>query len=214
MKRPPLIATMLVTLAIAAMIALGVWQLERRAEKAAARARQAEAANGPAIAFPALAEGEAYLFRRAGAMCLAPVAWERSAGHARDGSTGWRIIAVCRRQGLEGPPLRIELGIAADPRSTPVWRGGRVTGRITQAPGGPSWVARLFGARSTVPLMLVADAPPVAGLKPSAPPDPASVTDNHLAYAVQWFLFAGIAGVIYLLALRQRSRRATARERV
>ncbi len=28
--------------------------------------------------------------------------------------------------------------------------------------------------------------------------------NNHLAYAVQWFLFAAIAGAIYVLALRRR----------
>jgi len=30
------------------------------------------------------------------------------------------------------------------------------------------------------------------------------IPNNHLAYAVQWFLFAGIAGVIYALALKRR----------
>jgi surfeit locus 1 family protein len=32
------------------------------------------------------------------------------------------------------------------------------------------------------------------------------VPNNHLAYAVQWFLFAGVAAVIYALALRRRTR--------
>jgi surfeit locus 1 family protein len=30
-----------------------------------------------------------------------------------------------------------------------------------------------------------------------------------MAYAIQWFLFAGVAAVIYLLALRKRGREAT-----
>jgi surfeit locus 1 family protein len=41
----------------------------------------------------------------------------------------------------------------------------------------------------------------------SAPPSPDNIPNNHLSYAVQWFLFAGIAGVIYALALRQRWRK-------
>jgi surfeit locus 1 family protein len=30
------------------------------------------------------------------------------------------------------------------------------------------------------------------------------VPNNHLSYAVQWFLFAAIASVIYVLAVRRR----------
>ena len=37
-------------------------------------------------------------------------------------------------------------------------------------------------------------------------PDLASVPNNHFAYAIQWFLFAGIALLIYGLALRKRLR--------
>jgi surfeit locus 1 family protein len=51
--------------------------------------------------------------------------------------------------------------------------------------------------------MIVADAPP-AGMRAVAQPDPKSVTNNHLSYAVQWFFFAAAALVIYLLALRRR----------
>jgi surfeit locus 1 family protein len=44
------------------------------------------------------------------------------------------------------------------------------------------------------------------GLKPSPLPDPSSVPNNHLSYAVQWFIFAAIALIIYGLALRKRWR--------
>jgi cytochrome oxidase assembly protein ShyY1 len=50
---------------------------------------------------------------------------------------------------------------------------------------------------------LVAD-PPLAGLAANARPDPSDIPNNHLSYAVQWFLFAVTALVIYLLALRKR----------
>jgi surfeit locus 1 family protein len=51
--------------------------------------------------------------------------------------------------------------------------------------------------------MLVADVP-APGLAASTPPDPAAIPNNHLAYAVQWFVFAGVALLIYGLALRRR----------
>jgi surfeit locus 1 family protein len=51
--------------------------------------------------------------------------------------------------------------------------------------------------------MLIA-AEPVAGLAANPAPDLKSVPNNHLAYAVQWFLFAGVAVVIYILALRRK----------
>ena len=54
--------------------------------------------------------------------------------------------------------------------------------------------------------MLIAGEP-VPGLKPLAPPNVADVPNNHLAYAVQWFFFAGIAAIIYVLALRKRKPR-------
>jgi surfeit locus 1 family protein len=37
-----------------------------------------------------------------------------------------------------------------------------------------------------------------------ARPDPRDIPNNHLAYAVQWFLFATVAAVIYALALAKR----------
>jgi cytochrome oxidase assembly protein ShyY1 len=52
-------------------------------------------------------------------------------------------------------------------------------------------------------MRLVADGA-APGLEPSALPSPRSIPNNHLFYAVQWFAFAGIALVIYMLALRKR----------
>jgi surfeit locus 1 family protein len=60
-------------------------------------------------------------------------------------------------------------------------------------------------ARSRPARAAVAD-PPLAGLAANARPDPADIPNNHWSYAVQWFLFAGTALVIYALALRKRLR--------
>jgi cytochrome oxidase assembly protein ShyY1 len=56
-------------------------------------------------------------------------------------------------------------------------------------------------------MRLVAATAP-AGLEASAPPAIDEIPNNHRAYAVQWFAFAGIALLIYGLALKQRGRRA------
>ena len=52
-------------------------------------------------------------------------------------------------------------------------------------------------------MRLVADGA-APGLQPSARPSIESIPNNHRGYAVQWFLFAATAIVIYLLALRRR----------
>ena len=68
MRRVPGIATTLVLAAVAAMIALGFWQLQRRQEKLALLALYAGNQHRPAIAMPAVAD-DAALFRRAAATC-------------------------------------------------------------------------------------------------------------------------------------------------
>ena len=55
--------------------------------------------------------------------------------------------------------------------------------------------------------MRLVAATPGPGLSASAPPSPVTIPNNHLSYAIQWFLFAGIALVIYVLALRGRRRK-------
>ena len=204
MKRLPLIPTVLVGLAVAAMIGLGLWQLlDRRPAKQALLARLADNPSKPPISFPRPGvDPEPLLFRRTSAYCLQPVAWTRVGGASVDGTTGYRQIAQCRT-GAEGPGFSVDLGVAVDPRAQATWRGGEVTGWLTHAPDSTSMIGRLFGRGGTPGLMIVADRP-APGLKPSRPPSPQSISNNHLAYAVQWFLFAAAAGVIYLLALRRR----------
>ena len=80
---------------------------------------------------------------------------------------------------------------------------GAVTGWISHAPDATPLIARLFAAPKAQQLLLVAERP-VAGLTANRQPDIGQVPNNHLAYGVQWFLFAGVAAVIYVLALRRR----------
>lgn len=203
MKRVPVFATLLVVVAIAAMIALGVWQLQRRAEKAAMLAHYARNVTLPPVAFPRNPVGDGLLFRRATATCAGPVSFAIEGGRNARGGTGWRQIAQCR-SGAGGPGFAVQLGFGPDPHAKPTWQGGAVTGYISHAPDHEPLIAGMFGNAAPKLLMLVAD-PPVAGLDPNPQPDLSAVPNNHLAYAVQWFVFAAIAAIIYALALGRRA---------
>jgi surfeit locus 1 family protein len=203
MKRVPVIPTLLVGLAIVAMIALGVWQLQRRAEKEALLARYARNVTLPPMAFPRIPDDSTLLFRRASAFCLQPVSFAIEGGRNARGGTGWRQIAQCRT-GAEGPGFAVQIGFGKDPHAKPDWKGGPVRGYITYALDHEPLIAALVGNGAPRMLMLVAD-PPAPGLDPNPGPDLAAVPNNHLAYAVQWFVFAALAAIIYALALRRRT---------
>lgn len=204
--RWPLLPTLLVAAAVAAMIGLGVWQLQRRAEKEALLARLSANPALPAIAWPRPGtDAEPLLFRKTGAFCLEPVAWQRTGGTGVNGTRGWRQIATCRT-GAEGPGVKVDIGVSPDAKAKPAWRGGEVTGTLAHAPAATAGLAGFFGHRAPE-YMIVVDRP-VAGLDPSRAPSVETISNNHLFYAIQWFFFAAAAAVIYVLALRRRSRRA------
>ena len=185
----PIIPTIIVGLAVATMVALGVWQLQRRDQKEALLATYAAAANRPPIGWPSIPPKEPLpLFRAATGNCLGVTGFRTAAGQNLRGEPGFVVIADCRT-GAEGPGMAVELGWTKDPNAGRTYRGGLVSGTI--APD-----------RNNRMRLVAATAGP--GLEPSAPPSTDTIPNNHLSYAVQWFLFAAIALVIYVLALRQR----------
>ena len=145
----------------------------------------------PPIAYPAgLTPGEPPLFRWATGFCLKPISKRAVAGANRRGETGYVHIVTCST-GAEGPGMSVELGWSKDPNASWQWAGGPVTGMIA-----PDREHRIR--------LVAASAPP--GLEPSAQPSLESIPNNHRLYAIQWFLFAGIALIIYVLAVRKRLR--------
>jgi hypothetical protein len=96
-----------------------------------------------------------------------------------------RLAAIFNVRPLSKADWLVVLGWSRLPMAAGGWSGGEVRGVI--APG-PRLVA----------------SPPLAGLEANAMPDPADIPNNHFAYAVQWFVFAATALVIYGLALRKR----------
>jgi surfeit locus 1 family protein len=184
-----------VAAAVLAMIGLGIWQLQRAEEKAALLARYEAARGLPPVAFPTIPMGEDLpLFRQAAGHCLRVLARRTAAGQNRKGETGFLHIAQCG-SGAEGPGIAVEMGWSKDPNAGAGWKGGEVRGIIA-----PDRMSRMRLVSSTG----------LAGLEASAPPSPATIPNNHLFYAVQWFLFAAIAALIYVLALKKHWRREDA----
>ncbi len=180
----PIISTLVVLLAIGIMLRLGFWQLDRMHEKEALLASYA-GAQGMSSEAPwphNEAEADQRLYRRATLDCARVTHISTMAGQNAADDSGIAHIAECRL--ADGGAARIVLGWSRDPRLAE-WRGGKVSGVI--APG-PRLVA----------------SPPLAGLEANKVPDPSGLPNNHFAYAVQWFLFAGVALVIYALAVRKR----------
>ena len=191
MKRLPVIPTVIVLVAAAVMVALGVWQLQRMEEKEALLAHYEEARRlSSAVPFPRDADAVPLaLYRASEVDCMKVVARRSVPGRSAQGQTGLAQVVRCRLAG--GGEADIALGFSVDPAPAR-WDGGTVSGFL--APNGRE--AKLVAA------------PPQAGLAALAQPDPSTIPNNHLAYAVQWFFFAATALVIYLLALRRRARAA------
>ena len=195
MKRVPIFASLVVAAAVATMIALGIWQIERAHWKEGLLAQYHSAQKLPPIAFPtAPLKGQPPLFRWATGNCLRPVGHRAIAGENRSGEPGYVHIVHCAT-GAEGPGMAVEIGWSRDPNASFDWAGGPVTGIIVPD--------RLQKIR-----LVAASAP--AGLQPSAVPTAESAVQvtpaGHRFYAFQWFAFAAIALVIYVLALRKRTR--------
>lgn len=195
MRRLPILPTAIVALAVPVLVMLGVWQLERAEWKEEMLERLAANAQAPATSPPAdlTARRDEFSFRRVRTTCSEVRPWSPSAARSVEGRAGYRQQILCREG--QGEPLLVSLGVAANPAL-----------KVLPAPGavftGPL-VPRSGRSPADPPFVLIAESP-VAPLVAEAPPTIAGIPNNHRAYAVQWFLFAGILVVIYGLWLRQR----------
>ena len=193
-RRLPLVPTIIVAVAVAVMIGLGVWQLQRARLHQVELARYASASRLPPIAFPTAPVGDdqSLMYRYATANCLRVTGKRTSVGENRTGEPGFVIILDCAT-GAEGPGMSVEVGWSKNPNATTPWKGGLVSGVIV-----PDDKSRF---------RLVA-AGAVPGLEPSAEPTPTVKISpaRNRGYAATWFSFAAIALIIYGLAVRKRMR--------
>lgn len=168
------------------MVWLGVWQLRRLHEKEALLARyQAGHVLTAEVPWPATEQAaQLALYRHARLLCVRVVERRGIAGRNAKGRAGLGHYAKCVLP--DGSQASVVMGWSRDPSTEGNWGGGEVRGIIAPGP------------------RLVAD-PPLGGLEANERPDPSEIPNNHLAYAVQWFLFAATALVIYAVALGRRS---------
>ena len=193
MTRPiPIVPTIVVAAAVAVMIGLGIWQLQRATLHQAELASYASSTRLPPIAFPVapVKDARSLMYRYATANCLRVTGRRTSVGENRAREPGFAIILDCAT-GAEGPGMSVEVGWSKNPNATTPWKGGLVSGVIV--PDGRSRF-RLVAAGA------------VPGLEPSAQPTPSVKISpaRNRGYAATWFSFAAIALIIYGLAVRKR----------
>lgn len=188
-RKLPVVPTLVVAIAAATMVVLGFWQLQRKEWKEGLLARyQAAQSLSAAVPWPVdPADYDGALYRRSRLDCDRVVANESIAGRSAEGEVGWAHVARCELDGGGAADVAYGWSREAEPAA---WSGGEVAGFVAPAGEGVRLVA----------------SPPQAGLQPLAAPDPEELPNNHLSYAVQWFLFALTAVVIYALALRKRAK--------
>lgn len=199
MRRLPIVPTLVVAAAAALMVALGIWQLHRATWKERLLADYAANATLPPVDLdPLIANGRAadvpLAFRRALVTCHARNAVpEARGGRSVRREAGYSYLVPCRpgAAGFAGR-LMVNAGWTALPlHGARLSVEGLVAGRIGSVSDGRPII-----------LASAAAAPPLAA--PSAPATIDEIPNNHLSYAVQWFVFAVLAVTIYLLALRRR----------
>ena len=194
MKKLPLIPTLLVALAVVAMIGAGFWQLDHWHKHLALKERYEEARVAPPIAFPAhpsAQDRDTYLFRKSSGYCAYVLGWSATAGRNLKGEGGYRHVASCFMGDADAAPMAVDIGWSRSP-DNPQWQGGQVNGVIS-------------GDNDNIIRLVADEAAP--GLEVSAPPSDDSIPHaNSLGYTYQWFAFAVIALFIYILALRKRAR--------
>jgi len=203
MRRVPVLPSLVVALAVAAMIGLGFWQLERaRWKKALLASYHAGEKAPPLYGLPAGMNTDDLAFRRTHVVCRITTAATNIGGTDTAGRTGFRNIVGCGL--IDGRVIMADLGwnpVGAKPSLPAIGQRIEAGGRLI--PDGVLARRVLGETPGATPLLLVVDGA-VPGLAPSVPPSIESIPNNHLSYAVQWFLFAAVAGVIYVLALRKR----------
>jgi surfeit locus 1 family protein len=198
MRRLPVLPTIVVAGAVAVMIALGVWQLQRAAWKERLLAQYAGAASLPVVDLDPLLDGHGPVpplsFRRVLITCAArDAAPDIRAGRSAADVPGQVYVIPCRpgAAGLAGR-IRVNAGWANRPDAVErLSLSGIVAGHLGPVEGdGP---VTLTAATASPPLVR------------SQPTSIDNIPNNHLLYALQWFFFAAAALVIYLLALRKRN---------
>lgn len=199
MKRLPILPTLVVALAVAAMIALGLWQMRRAEWKDRLLAEHARAEMLPALDLDPLLDGNGPLpplsFRKVLVSCRAENATPDLRGGRSLGDAGGYTYRVPCRPGADGLAGRLIVNAGWTPlpdNDRRITLDGIVAGRL--------------GAVGEDGPILITAATATPPLQPSRPPRIEDIPNNHRGYVVTWFGLAIAAAIIYLIALRRRRR--------
>lgn len=231
-RRFPVGLTLATAVALAILLALGTWQLQRLGWKRELLDRIEALQSAPARpigpVLDALARGEDADFTRVTATCpgISTGPFVELYG-LREGQAGSRLISACRVHSLRYRTILVDRGFVADTISArpPVQASDtptQVTGILRTPeprntftpPNRPErWfsrdvagMARVLGAERPAPVMLMAESSTNPEWKALIPaPLPAQISNRHLEYAVTWYgLAAALLGVYAAMLFRRR----------
>jgi surfeit locus 1 family protein len=232
-RRLPIALTIVTALALALLVGLGVWQLQRLAWKEDLLARVAALQAAPARPLlPILRRGGDMDYVRANTTCAGLSTAPFIELYAiRDGQAGARLISACATGDPARPTILVDRGfvidtVSARPRVDAAdHRPFAITG-ILRAPDKPSlfaakndaaggrWYFRDIAAMTAAlkapapaaPVFLMAETatnPEFAALVPA--PVPVDIPNRHLEYALTWFgLAAALVGVYAAVLFSRR----------
>jgi surfeit locus 1 family protein len=227
--RPRPLSAALALLGFAILIALGTWQVERLHWKEALIAeRAARLALPPLAAATAPDDPAAFDLRRVRLAGTFVEGRELVYGpRAHNGQSGWRVIVPLKLD--DGSYALVDRGWVPDDRKDPRTRAGAPAGRVEivgilrtsgrrgaftpdDDPARGQWytadVARMaahLGLAPVRPWLVEAGPAPNSRGFPIGGGTLAPLPNDHLQYAITWYLLAVALVVIYILANRRRS---------
>ena len=223
--------TLLFLLALATLISLGVWQLQRLAWKQDLLDRIALAQAKPAVALTEALEahrdGMEVEYARVVTDCpgLDQARYVKLFS-VRDGVLGFRAISPCEVDDATWGSILVDRGFVAEaeaarlPALDRTQTEHRPVVGVLRLPEPPTFVtpedrpaenawfrrdipamAKALGAAAPAPLFLMLESPPPAGFGPTPAPLPASISNRHLGYAITWFGLAAALAAVYAAML-------------
>lgn len=193
--RLPLGATLLTLVMVPCLIALGLWQLERREWKHALIARLEAATTLPPVTRGdierATRDGRSLQYRRAAVDCHPGrrARYDIKGGTSADDQGGFLVLVDCDDPARDRPDLVVVAGWTVRPDAvTTLDLDTRFTGILIDKP---------YGDAAGRPRFMLIPTSAVAPLRPSRLPTPGDLPDSHLSYALQWFSFAATLSIIY-----------------
>ncbi len=202
MRRPPVLASLIVLVLVAILVGLGVWQLQRARWKADLIARLEAAPAlpelGPSDFEEAMLGLRSVQYRRASHVCrpgrVRP--YDLKGGSSQSGEGGFLVLVSCRPND-KPPDIVIVAGWTRDAGAM------RRTFEVDTFFEGLV-IERPYGDAPGRPQFMLIPTTAIPELAPARLPSPRDLPDNHLAYAGQWFGLAVALLAIYGVWLRRR----------